>query len=546
MTSDDQTPEQTPDQAPEPTPEPTPEQVSDSTPEPAPGETPDETGSGRRRAAPVAHGPSLTGLVVAAVLVVVTVVLALLVHPADGGADAGAAPDQAAVTSTDLTCPEATDDGGVTIVSAPSLALAGTSGTTDDAQDGSSDGSVTAGGRDVDLATSAKASASVGSSSGSAETEVAGVDGLAPGLSATRTSTGSEGLAATVCPSPTTDQWFTGLGASPAHSSVIVLHNPDAGTATADLVVHSADGDITDDSLRGVSVPAGGTVRLRLAKLVAVTGDLAVEVSVDRGRLAVSAVDTVDRLAEPTTSEYLSGQSSSSTRLVLAGVAGLGSDLDSATLVVHDAGTDSTQVSVQLVSDDATFDASGTPTLRLSPDEVGTIDLTKVLSSAAAKDAVAVVVTADQPLTGTLRLVESNDLVEVTPATTLSSNGGSTTTGAATAVALSGTSSTLVLTADGSGDDSDEVSARVTLLADDGSVLSRRTVKLAASTGTSVAVPAKAAAALVEPLAGTLRGAVVVGGSQGDGAAVLGLSTLPSTSAVPHVQPGDVTAGEGD
>ena len=94
-------------------------------------------------------------------------------------------------------------------------------------------------------------------------TRVSGAGATAPGLVVQRWST--PGLRAVDCPATSSDQWFTGVGAGAEHTSVLELHNPDAGPATATITVLGQSGPVgAGGRLRGVSVAGGATVRLDL------------------------------------------------------------------------------------------------------------------------------------------------------------------------------------------------------------------------------------------------------------------------------------------
>ena len=93
--------------------------------------------------------------------------------------------------------------------------------------------------------------------------------------------------AAVACSTPQPEQWFTGVGAGPEHSSVLELVNPDGGPAVADVTVLGPDGPLDVPALRGVTVPGGRTMRFDLADIVPNRDELALQVLVSRGRLGV-------------------------------------------------------------------------------------------------------------------------------------------------------------------------------------------------------------------------------------------------------------------
>ena len=82
---------------------------------------------------------------------------------------------------------------------------------------------------------------------------------LAAGLVAGRYGDG----AATSCDPPSPEQWFTGVGASAEHGSVLELTNPDRGPAVADVTVLGPDGPVDVPAMRGVTVPGRAHRALR-------------------------------------------------------------------------------------------------------------------------------------------------------------------------------------------------------------------------------------------------------------------------------------------
>lgn len=167
---------------------------------------------------------------------------------------------------------------------------------------------------------------------------------LASGLLAVR-----DGAAGgTDCVTPQNDTRFTGVGSGPEHSSVLTLVNPDAGPAVADIVVHAAGGVQEVAGLRGVAVPARGTLRLALADLVPRREDLSLRILVTRGRLASSVLDTVEPLASADrATAWLPSNAAPSTDALLLGVNRGGGER---TLVLTNEGEDETQVQLRAVT----------------------------------------------------------------------------------------------------------------------------------------------------------------------------------------------------
>lgn len=349
---------------------------------------------------------------------------------------------------------------------------------------------------------------------------VTGTDELAPGLVGGRASApASRGLAATSCPAPTPDQWFTGVGAGARHASVLELVNPDAGPALADVSVLGPRGPIDAARLRGVAVPGRSSVRLDLASVTPQRGELTLRVATTRGRLSTTVLDTVDELgAGRRSQDWLGAQPEPSTDNLLLG---LPSGAGTRTLLVANPGADEVRVQLEVVSEDATFAPEGVEPVRVAPGTTERVAVEAPVAAALRDGGLGLALASSAPVTATLRTVADGDLAQTVAATPLRDR---------TAVVLPGGRARLLL----AGAEADGT-ATVTGWTASGRRVLRTRAEVGPERGTALRLPAAVRLLSVEPRGTTLRGGVLV---EGSGATVLTLVPLLDSGLVPSVRPG--------
>ena len=243
---------------------------------------------------------------------------------------------------------------------------------------------------------------------------VTGEDDAAPGLLAARLGDG----AATACGPPLPESWFPGVGARPAHASVIELVNPDPGPAIADLTILAPSGPLDVPAVRGIRVPGRSSIPLDLARIIPRRTELAVQVVVSRGRLVSSVLDTVDALGTgPSSSDWLTPQG----RPVATGVLlGLPSGPGSRRLTIANGGDDETRVQVRVISPESTFQPEGLGEIRIPPGSVQSVSLDAVLGPEIAAGATGLLIEATHPVSAGLRSDVRDNLTHavITPAVT--------------------------------------------------------------------------------------------------------------------------------
>jgi hypothetical protein len=267
-----------------------------------------------------------------------------------------------------------------------------------------------------------------------------GSSALAAGLVAGRYGDGG----ATACASPAPEQWFTGVGASAEHGSVLELTNPDRGPAVADVTVLGPDGPVDVPAMRGVTVPGGRTVRFDLAAEAPDRADLALRVVVSRGRLGAHVVDVVDELGRGARSrDWLPSQPAPATTSYLMGLGGKPGDR---VLAVANPGDDEVRVALRVVSRGSEFAPTGTEELTVPPGATGTLDLTGVLRSKAARGAIGVRLDSSSPVTASLRTLAAGDLSHAVVATPLAARAALALPGGPARLVLAGAEQAGVVT----------------------------------------------------------------------------------------------------
>ncbi|MBB6629003.1 hypothetical protein H5V45_16880 [Nocardioides sp. KIGAM211] len=441
--------------------------------------------------------------VLAVLLPLLTLAALVLVRP-EAPATVGARPPTLTSLSTaSVVCPSALDAASPVLLSTAAAKAAGRV-TLDDGADTSS----------------AKLAEGEVTSTDAVDGPVAvtGEDALAPGLLGARF--GGARLAASSCPPPAPDQWFTAVGAGARHSSTLELVNPDTGPAIADITVYRRVGILDVPRLRGVSVPGRSSVRLDLGAVSPRRGELAIHVVTSRGRLSATVLDTYDELGAGSSSQdWLAAQVEPSTVNELLGVP-TGRDAQRM-LVVANPGDSEVRATLKVITAKSTFAPEGVDELRIRPGAVERLPVTGPLADALAKDALGLQVTTTAPVTATLRSFVGGDLaLAVAPAPVEDETrvivpegdkqvlvSGATSTGAVTVVARSAS----------------------------GEELARTRAEVRPGQGVAVDVPAKAVLVELVPERTPVVAAVLV---RGNGATVVPFRPLVLNGLVPEVGPG--------
>lgn len=453
-----------------------------------------------RRTARVSRG-RLDITTVAAVLVpLVAVVAALLVDTGDTTERTGVSPAQTALTRSSVVCPAGGSD----------VLVTSTSGASGDVQVRVGDQE-----RDAEVGLGTTAEVELGERAA----VVTGVGDLAPGLVVGRF---SSPLASFDCRAPVFDQWFTGVGAGAKHRSILQLVNPDAGRAVVDVVVLGADGVVEAPQLRGITVEGGSSRPFSLAEVLPRRDELALHVTVVRGRIAASIRDTVRGIGRGRTGDDgLASQSAPATTNLLLGIP---SGIGPRTLVLANPGQSQGRASVSVVTKDAVFAPDGLADVVLPPESVVVVPVAQVLSKAGKGDdaAVGLQIESTVPATSSLSMFVKGDLATAVPADPLVGPGTAVLPGGAKRLVLGGAQGQGVVT--------------VMVRDADGTSLSQERVEVAPGRADTLDLPDGARLVTVTS-ARTSVSAVVLVVADG-GATVVRLREPTTTGLVPDIRVG--------
>ncbi|HEX5862534.1 MAG TPA: DUF5719 family protein [Nocardioides sp.] len=453
-----------------------------------------------RRSAPGGRGGLTSTGVLAVLLPAATVGTLLLVQPHEP-VDARRPPEPTTLKSAAVACPSPPDGPGVAYVGTAQADARGKV-------------TVTTGGKKSSVPVRPGQLTRV---PGTGPVVVEGEGDLAPGLLGGRF--GDRRLAAVDCALPAPETWFTGVGAGTSHNSVLELTNPDAGPAVADVTVLASTGEIVDSGLRGVTVPGDESVRLDLSEAVPRRTEMALRVSVSRGRLAASVLDEVPQLgSRRLTQDWLAPQPEPAERNILLG---LPSGAGAQSLAVANPGEDEVRASVKILTADAAFAPEGLDELRVPPGSVQTLDLSRAVREAVQDGAIGIEVTSTGPVTAGSRAVVNDDLSLSAPVQ-----------GYGSPMSLTvppGRASVLLADADGVG------TATITSWNRAGRQLAEKRVELKPGTGGEVRLPAGAALVRVTPRRTSVHAALMV---SGDGATVVPFHEQVTEALIPDVRPG--------
>lgn len=244
-------------------------------------------------------------------------------------------------------------------------------------------------------------------------TVVSGSGALAPGLYGARLGADSR-PAAGECVAPVGERWFVGVGAGGDHLSQLYLVNPDAGPAVADVTLWSTDGRLEEVESRGLTIPGGQSSRLDLETLAPHRNDLAMQVSVTRGRVAAMVDDSYRAGSAPPTSDWIPTAAGPADALVLPGLPRRAGER---VLVLANPGELEARVTLRVAGKDSPFSPTGVPEVRVPAGRVVTTDLTAALGAAVRKEDTALLLEASAPVVGSMRSVVEGDLVHTAAVT---------------------------------------------------------------------------------------------------------------------------------
>ena len=454
--------------------------------------------SGRRIAAVVPTGGLSTGLVLAVVTPLLTLVALLVQAPSDTQSETPAEPaSREPLVTQRIGCPDSPGGRGPVVLASG-------------AEEGA-DGRVSLrrAGREGSRAVRLAPGATTDRPQPRGDLVVSGNGGMAAGLFGARL--GDD--AARECAAPQGEAWFAGAGAGADHLSEITLVNPDHGKAVADLVLWGSDGPLEVTTTLGITVPGGGSRTIDLEEEAPHRDEVAVRVSLARGRLVATGVDSFGTDLPRSSRDGLPQTAAPAESLLIPG---LPRTAGSRALTLVNPGEDEARVEARIVGARGSFAPVGLEEIRVPAGRAVTTDLTEALAGVEREDA-SLLIESTVPVAAGLRNVVSGDLVHQ-PAVTPGA-------GASGVVVPPGRKRTLVLAPGG-------VSglAQVTFVGGRGG--SER-VRLKPGVSSAVEVPRGAVALVVRSeveYAGAVR-------SVGPGASLLPLRSLVTDKLVPSVRP---------
>ena len=238
---------------------------------------------------------------------------------------------------------------------------------------------------------------------------VHGTGATAPGLFAARFA-GPGVTAAGECAAPSEETWFVGIGTSGVHNSELQLTNPDSGPAVADVELWNVDGPMEEVRSRGLTIAGNDSTRIDLSDLAPDRAELAMRVTVSRGRVSASVQDSYSLPGKQPSLDWLAASAAPSTSLVLPG---LSREASERTLVLANPGDAGGRVEVKVTGERSTFAPSGLEPIQVPAGQVVVTELTDQLLEALEGEDAALQLTSTVPVTGSMRAVVGADLVHL-------------------------------------------------------------------------------------------------------------------------------------
>lgn len=347
------------------------------------------------------------------------------------------------------------------------------------------------------------------------------------------------GLSIANCAAPATEYWFVGVGSSEEHRTELVLTNPDNSQAIVDLRFFGPDGQQTAPGGVGIAVPSQDTRTIALEALVPGKGSagkrpLSVRVRASAGRIAAAARDRQSETGQPAGTAWNTGAAAPARSTLLPGIPGGKGERE---LVVVNPNDRRATVKVAALGADGSFAPVDADTVEVDAQSSASVRLDQALAA----ENVAVRLTADQPVTGTVRSTSSRRSaspdIAVQPAA-----GPLRAAGLSPFAVATGASSIVSLTNAGRS----QVTVPIQLVGYDAKVVFEDKLTLAPGTTSTKKLSAAGSAYLVaDPPAGSsVYGGIVVSQDSGK---VAGLATSPLLSpnlsaAAPEVTPDPAAA----
>jgi hypothetical protein len=203
------------------------------------------------------------------------------------------------------------------------------------------------------------------------------------------------GLKAAPCLAPATSHWFSGLGATDADRTDLILSNPDDAQAQVDLRFYGRSGRVAVPGSPGVLIRGHESRTVSLSSLVEVEGVLSVAVQASEGRVTAVAKRTQTDQLKPAGVDWQIPSASPSTVVVIPGVPEGPGERE---LVVTNPSRTRARVAVQVLGFQGPYEPSGAASLDVPPESTATVSLEDGL----ARQAASVKLTSNLPVTGSV------------------------------------------------------------------------------------------------------------------------------------------------
>ena len=185
------------------------------------------------------------------------------------------------------------------------------------------------------------------------------------------------GLKAAPCLAPATSHWFSGLGATDADRTDLILSNPDDAQAEVDLRFYGRNGRVVAPGSPGVLIRAHESRTVSLSSLVKAEETVSVAVQASRGRVTAVAKRSQTNQLRAAGVDWQLPSASPSTVVVVPGVpAGEGGRQ----LIVTNPGATRASVAVQVLGFNGPYEPSGAASVEVPPESTAAVSLNEGLA----------------------------------------------------------------------------------------------------------------------------------------------------------------------
>jgi hypothetical protein len=210
------------------------------------------------------------------------------------------------------------------------------------------------------------------------------------------------GLKAAPCLAPATSHWFSGLGATDADRTDLILSNPDDAQAQVALRFYGRSGRVAVPGSPGIVISGHESRTVSLTNLVEAEGLLSVSVQASDGRVTAVAKRTQTDQLKPAGVDWQIPSASPSMVVAIPGVPEGPGDRQ---LVVTNPSNTRARVGVQILGFQGPFEPSGAASLDVPPESTATVSLKDGLAGEAA----GVKLTSSMPVTGSVIATSRRD-----------------------------------------------------------------------------------------------------------------------------------------